>query len=908
MARNGKNGSATRVIAYRRRRRNGKHTPRWVVALTVLGGTFILAMAVVAGISYTVYQSYADDLTPPDEAIGKLPRGGAQILDRNGSLLYQYVDDISGIREPVTTDEMSLYLVLATIDTEDASFLDNPGVNVEGLAAAAIDNFWPFGGTPGFGEGRGGSSITQQLVKNVYFSPEERTDRTISRKLKETVLALELTNQYGKDQILMWYLNLISYGNIYNGAQAAAKGYFGKDVKELTLAEAATLAGIPASPSRYDPVNHPQATQERRDYVLGRMYDEGDITGAQLWEAVSQPLEIAPQRFPVEAPHFVFNVVQPELERRFGEQTLKSDGLVVYTTLDLDFEHKAQEILEGWIQEFEGTAGGHNGAVVAIDPNTAQILSYIGSRDYFNEDILGQNDMADAENSPGSSFKPFTYITAFMELGWGPGTLILDAPISSKYWDGRNPPRNPVAHSGPITARNALGNSLNIPAIKTILSVGVQNVIEQAKVMGITTLDGKQLGPSMTVGGVDVKLADMVYGYTAFPNLGVLRGVETTVERDPGNRALDPISILRVEDRDGNILYPIIDGQPAMEPQPQEVRVAPAPESYMIDSILSDPSAFCLTYGCGGLSIGRPAGFKTGTSEPYEQIGLIGETWTFGYTPQLVVGSWFGNADNSPMTNISSYNVSYRTSRDVLAEYVKDKPVIEFTRPDGLATASVCVPSWLKPTSACPATTPNDLFASRALPGQDDNWWQIARIDRRTGKLASDRTPEQFVEERHYLNIPPGLPEFLHDEALGWAYILSGGGQPPTEQTDESDIPATITAPASGDQVQGVVVVSGRAGSPNFLSYRLEYQSDDGEWVTIMESPDPVLDGVLGVWDTTTLVPSLYLLRLTVSDAELGDNSFSVQILILAPGELPGPVATDTPDPGGEGRGRGRHD
>jgi membrane peptidoglycan carboxypeptidase len=919
-----RNGAYYRHLAYRRRRRNanGKGVPRWLIALFVLGGLFAIALGVLAGVGYGVYQSYADDLVPPDEEIARLPLGGAEIRDRNGKFLYEFLDDAYGLRDPVPAEDISLYLVAATIAAEDASFTDNPGVNYKGLAAAAWDNFWPFGGTPGFLEGRGGSSITQQLVKNVYFTPEERAQRSIDRKLKETVFALELTQQYDKQQIMEWYLNQISYGNIFVGVEAASQGYFDKHASELTLAEAATLAAIPACPSCYDPINQPEAALRQRNVVLHRMYEEGYLgepssleAKATLWEAAVQPLGVELQPFRVTAPHFVFNVVQPELEGLFGEEALRRDGLVVYTSLDLEAQRRAEAILEEWITTFE-YSGGHNGAVVAIDPNTAEVLVYVGSRDYFREDIDGQNDMAAALNSPGSAFKPFNYVTAFMNLGWGPGTMILDTAISSKYWDGSRPPRNPgTGFQGPITVRNALGNSLNIPAIKTILYTGVPNVIRQAKKMGITTLDGRQLGPSMTVGGVDVKLIDMVYGYTVFPNLGILKGVESTVARPEGNRSLDPVVILRVENRDGEVLYPLVDGEPAPDrPAPQEERVAPAEESYLITDILSDPNAQCITFGvCGALTIpGRPMAVKTGTSEPYADSFNIGDTWAIAYTPQIVVGSWFGNADNSPMFDISSTSVSWRTVRNFMVEYHQDLPVEPFTRPGGLVKASVCIPSWLKPTEACPATTPDDLFAASSLPEREDDWWTVARIDTRTGKLASELTPDEYIEERRFLRLPEGLPEFQRDQALAWAFLLHGSlDEVPTEQTQESDIPLAITSPANGASVQGVVTITGRARSSDFASYRLEFRSEAeaGDWTLISESDSPVADGPLGTWDTSALPPGLYTIRLVLVDEKRGEIITRVQVLLAAsttatPTAGPLPAATPAQQ-GPEGANRG---
>jgi membrane peptidoglycan carboxypeptidase len=886
-----------RYLAYRRRRRNGKGMPRWLPALAVLAIIAVVAAGITAGVGYNVYQSYADELVPPDEEIAKLPRGGARILDRDGKFLYEFLDEVSGLRDPVPPEEISLWLVLATIAAEDASFMDNPGVNFSGLTNAAWENFWPFGNTPGFLEGRGGSSITQQLVKNVYFTPEERAERSIERKIKETVYALELTKQYSKEQIMAWYLNQISYGSVFIGVEAASRGYFNKSADQLTLAQSALLAAIPASPSEYDPINEPEAALRQRNLILKRMYDEDYISAEQFWGAAAQPLGVDLQPARVNAPHFVFNVVRPELERLFGEETLNRDGLVVYTSLDLDDQRRAEAILEEHITTWE-SSGGHNGAAVGIDPNTAEILIYVGSRDYFDEEIDGQNDMADALNSPGSSFKPFTYVTAFMNLGWGPGTQILDSPIPRQFWDAERQPRNPIGHEGPISVRDALGNSLNIPAVKTILYTGVLEVIEQATKMGITSLEPGQLGPSMTVGGVDVKVIDMVYGYTVFPNLGILKGVESTVVRPEGSRELEPISILRVEDRDGNVLYPLVDGEPVDDPKPLEVRVAPAAESYLISNILSDGSAQCLTFGCGGLGIGRPMAIKTGTSEPYAESLAIGDTWAIGYTPQLVFGSWFGNADNSPMQqNVSSTYVSWHTVRDFMRYYHEDLPVESFTVPEGLARAKVCVPSGLRPTDNCPITTEEDLFAAHALPQIDDNWWTMARIDTRSDKLARESTPEEYVEERFFLTLPEGLSEWERIQAEEWAEHLEADTEDvPTEVTEEPDFPIAIGPPQDGGiYVPGPITIGGSANSSHFVSYRLVFGwgLEPTGWAVIYESTSPVSDGTLGTWNAASLPPGDYTIRLVVVDEERGEIHDWIH-LTLTP---IGPAPTATPGP-----------
>ena len=259
-------------------------------------------------------------------------------------------------RRPVAarcrSTDVSPYLVKATIDTEDSSFYSNPGINIKGLLRAAFENFFP--GQLGFLQGSGGSSITQQLVKNLYIPESERQQRSISRKIKETVYAIELTNRYSKDQILEWYLNQISYGGVYNGVEAASQGYFGKDASDLTLGEAALLAGIPACPSCYDPLQNPERAIERRDQVLLLMVENGDITKAEGWVAAQEPLNLVTQRFPIEAPHWVLDYVEPELEQMFGHEAVYRRGLQVTTTLDLDLQKKAEEILEDWISEYRG--------------------------------------------------------------------------------------------------------------------------------------------------------------------------------------------------------------------------------------------------------------------------------------------------------------------------------------------------------------------------------------------------------------------------------------------------------------------------------------------------------------------------------------------------------------------------
>jgi membrane peptidoglycan carboxypeptidase len=697
---NGVKPAARLVRRQRRQPRRGPLAARrsipLVVALTLLAPALVGTGAFA---TLTLYDSYVDDLVAPEQIALNVPLRGARVYDRYGELLYEFVDDEKGIRIPIALNQMSDAFLAATIATEDESFYSNPGVNPRGLARAAWENFSPLSEDERL-TGSGGSSITQQLIKNVYIDPEERAKRSIDRKVREALYAIELTDRYDKDRILTWYVNEISYGGLYNGIEAAAQGYFGKSTRELTLPEAALLAGIPQSPAAYDPRTLPEAALIRRNEVLDLMLRAGrlqighdrffEVSVEEIEAAKAAPLEIMPQVNRIEAPHFILEHLTPELEALFGREALLRDGLVVTTSLDMNLQREAQGILERWISEFENVSNSRNGALIVLDAPTGEIRVWIGSRDYYREDLDGNVDNLTALNSPGSSFKPFVYLTSFIRLGWTPSTIVQDTPVTYRESNGtvfqpRNPNRS--LYQGPITIRNALGNSLNVPPFKVALQLGVPAIVDTAKRLGFTTLHG-QYGPAIAIGGVDLSLADLSTGYSVLANNGALIGQEAVIPHRERERAIDPVSILRVEDRHGNLIYDA-------EEHRRREQVAPAEQAYMISSILSDPRAQCITFGCGGISIpGRVAGVKTGTSEPYDpsgpNAGKIGETWAFGFTPDYVVGVWAGNSDNSPVVNILSTSISYRVMRDTLQAAHRGAPSRPFPRPPGIEERRVC--------------------------------------------------------------------------------------------------------------------------------------------------------------------------------------------------------------------------
>jgi membrane peptidoglycan carboxypeptidase len=889
------------VTPGRARNRNVRARPGFSV-LGVLGGgmkvlvgataVVVVGTIVLFAVSIAFYSSYANDLVPPDEYFVNHPSAGAKIYDRNGKLLYQFLDDREGLRYPVDLKDVSPAFLAATIATEDYNFFDNPGVNHTGLVRAAVENLNPFNDDDLL-EGTGGSSITQQLVKNVYITAEDRSKRSLERKFREVVYAIELTKRYSKDQILEWYVNQISYGGIYSGVEAASQGYFGKPAKELTLAEAALLAGIPQSPAAYDPHAFPEAAAQRRNEVLDLMVKHPDIAIGQdlkfvpnleeIEAAKQAPVQVRKQRFDIEAPHWVLTYVGPQLEQMYGRDALLHDGLEVTTSLDLEMQYKAQEILERWIREFEHS-NTHNGSMMIMEPSSGEILVFIGSRDYYREDIDGEVNNLLAPNSPGSSFKPFVYMTAFQNLGWSPATIIQDTPITYREDNGvvfqpLNP--NVRSYAGNITIRNALGNSLNVTAFKTAATLGVGEVVAQAKKMGFTTLDG-QYGPSVAIGGVDLAPLDLTYGYSILANAGVMVGHEEIAAEKADERNLKPISILRVMDKGGNIRFDA-------DQHRQRRRVASEADTFMITDILSDPAATCTTFGCGGIQVpGYKVSVKTGTSSPYAPTGpdanKIGETWAFGYTKDFVVGVWAGNSDNSPIVNIFSTSISFRAMRDAMLLAYNGRPQTPTTPPASVTRSGTCVNAPSLPSSLLSNASGRSFASGPGRVGACANDW-VARpdtttglnpnrgpspepasagtqaIDRRTGRPADANTPPEFVEMRP-VETPAPQP-----------------AAQPTATASRAAANVAISSP-SGGNVSGPVQIRGSANSPNMQFYRLDVSTTGGAWSSLGQWSTPVSGGTLASWSTAGLAPGDYTLRLTVQDAVLGAITSTVRVRV----------------------------
>lgn len=758
----------------RQLRRGGHWSFRPVVfSLIAVSAVAIVAMAALAG-----FILLGIGVPTPAEAIANRG-GGARIYDRNGKLLYQFLNPQTGLQRSVKLDQVSPWVVKATIATEDPTFYSNPGINFRGLARAVVQNLTP-GDT--FLHGSGGSSITQQLVKRLYFSQQQRDSRSVSRKLIEIPLSIAITQEYDKSQILSWYLNEIPYGSNFTGIEAASEGYFGVHAKDLTLGEAALLVGLPQSPSEYDPFLHMDAALTRQHEVLDLMAEHGVISQQDANWAKLEKIQLHPAGDPMLAPHFV-QYVADYISRTLGPDALYNGGLRVVTTLDLNLNNEANAILDQQIAAHEAATNAHNGAVVIIDPKNGQILAMVGSRDYARADIDGAVNDSIALRSPGSTLKPFTYATAFME-GWGPNWPIVDSPIT---WSapGTTPlsPVNPdFRFHGIIPARVALGNSFNVPAFKTILWAGVDNVINTAKAMGVTTLDGHQLGPALTLGGSDVKLLDLVYAYSALANGGTMAGVPTTAALPVGNRSLDPVPVLYVTDASGRILLNNTQSQTVSAMAPQY--------AWMISDILSRDANRLVTYGTGSvLDIpGWQVAAKTGASQPYVNSDLTGDTWTVGYTSDVAVGVWAGNSDYQPMHSILSTTIAGAAWHDIMVKALAGYQPHGFVEPPGIVTATVCVPSGIvRPAgSHCPSVT--GPFAADALARQDGSWWGGIEMPspesaqaRIAGIPASVTGWQRYLAEEYVraLAPPPPAPTPLPSPARGLVPAPSPVATPP---------------------------------------------------------------------------------------------------------------------------------
>ena len=834
-----------------------------LIALAIAVAGLLGSVLAIAGTGLAIYSSYVQELPSAEEISQRSVETfeTTRIYDRTGQhVLYEIIPATGGRRTWVSLSDIPEYLRNGTIAVEDKTFYTNPGgINVVGLVRAAR------GVLTGDYAG-GGSSIHQQLVRNVIMTPAERLERSYSRKIREMVLSLELTRLHpgleGRDEILEWYLNYIFYGHFAYGIEAAAQTYFGRSVSDLSLAQATMLIPLPNSPA-LNPIDAPEEAKKRQEVVLDQMYLQGYLTAEEAWAAKQEPLTIAPPGFDIQTPHFVI-YVRDQLEKLYGSDAVYGGGLQVITSIDLEMQREAQRLAREQVDTLRDKYNAHNAAVVIMDAKTAEIMAMVGSLDYHEESIDGEINMAIAPRQPGSSFKPFTYATAFAQ-GYTPATMVMD--VRTSFPDPPNPaPYVPENYSrsfhGPMLLRRALACSYNIPAVAMAHRIGTDKIVETAHAMGITTLNNAHYGLSLTLGGGEVSLIDMVYAFGVLANGGVMLGEPIPPEDvAPGHRRLAPVTILKISDPKGKVLYEYKD--------PRRQEVLRAEVAYLITDILSDNQARTPAFGPNNkLKLqDRPAAAKTGTTNDYH------DGWTVGYTPQYVTGVWVGNTDYTPMERASGAQAAAPIWNGIM-EFLHDGlPVESFVRPPGLVTAIVDGTSGKLPTEQSPWRM-QELFIEGTVPTESDDVHRLYRICRTSGKLATIHCPLDEVEEVVFDIYPPKAEDWVREQDIP---------RPPSEYCDLhgpnlSNAEIAITSPSLFDIVRGIIPVTGniRRGG----RWRLEYGEGiepETWWPIGGEHGHHVNNGTVEQWNTEDL-DGLYTLKLSVEDG--GWREMSVQVLV----------------------------
>ncbi len=645
--------------------------------------SFSLTIAILVA-AYSGYEFVFKDLPMPQELTKREQIVSTKILDRKGRLLYIIYKDEN--RTIIPLSSVPENMIHATIAIEDKEFYDHHGFSVKGITRALINNLK---GEPV----EGGSTITQQLVKNTLLTPE----RTVKRKLREIVLSVVVDGSYSKEKILELYFNEIPYGGSTYGIEEAAQRYFGKSARELDLAESAMLAGLPAAPSAYTPFgSNPELAKARQAEVLRRMVEDGYITQEEADQAESEELQFAKDQNNISAPHFVM-YVRELLAEEYGEDILTQGGLEVRTTLDLDLQNIAQQAVSNEISKLQSLRVS-NGAALITNPKTGEILAMVGSVNYFDFGNDGQVNVTLRPRQPGSSIKPLTYATAFQMGKLTPSSVIQDTPIT--YQIVGSPPYSPKNYDGKyhgnVTVRESLGSSYNIPAVKTLAMVGVNNVIDQGEKMGITTWTQRnRFGLSLTLGGGEVLMTDMAKVYGTFAN---------------GGQTIDLNPILSVSNYKGEVLYYnscAIDGKKC-----QSTITLSEKTAFQITDILKDNNARIPAFGPRSvLNIpGQEVAVKTGTTNN------LRDNWTIGYTDDRLVATWVGNNDNTSMSYVASgITGASPIWNEIMRSLLDENNPHTFATPSGLIKVKICAYTGTLPCNGCPKVV-EELFTPGTEP------------------------------------------------------------------------------------------------------------------------------------------------------------------------------------------------
>ncbi|MBI2326880.1 penicillin-binding protein [Candidatus Curtissbacteria bacterium] len=676
--------------------------------------SFKVGLLTIAVVIFSIWY-FTRDLPNPKLLETRQVAQTTKIFARNGKLLFNIYTDQN--RTIVPLSEIPENLRKATIAIEDKDFYRHRGFDIFGIIRATRNTLFE-------GNVQGGSTITQQLVKSVFLSPE----RTLSRKIKELYLAFRVEMAFAKDRILEIYLNQVPYGGTAWGVSAAAEQYFGKNVHDLTLGEAAFLAGLPAAPSFYSPFGQdPQRSRDRQKQVLRRMVEDRMISKEDAEKAGKEELKIKPQINDIRAPHFVM-FVREYLAEKYGETVAAQGGLKVTTTLDLDIQEMTQKQVAENVEKIKNLRVS-NGAALVTKPETGEILAMVGSKDFFDQSIDGNVNVTIALRQPGSSIKPINYATALYRRLITAATVLMDVPTT---FSAQPKPYKPVNYDGkfhgPVQVRYALANSYNIPAVKVLAINEVVEMIKMAREMGITTFeDESRYGLSLTLGGGEVKMTEMAQAFGVFANEGTR--VYLT-------------SILKVEDPDGRILE-------EFKPKTGR-RVLPPEVTFLISSILSDNGARSAAFGSSSfLNIpGKTVAVKTGTTDDKR------DNWTIGYTPSFLVVTWVGNNDNTPMHPYLSSGITGAAPiwNGIMKEILKDKVDEKFKIPSGVNGIEICSVTGGKKVDGCPSRF--EYFIAGTEPKEDTFKKAKVWIDVTTGKIVEAGSPNAVEKEEIIISDP----------------------------------------------------------------------------------------------------------------------------------------------------------
>ncbi|PJA37727.1 penicillin-binding protein [candidate division WWE3 bacterium CG_4_8_14_3_um_filter_42_11] len=760
---------------------------------------FILGILSFAGIVIW----YSKEIPSPYKLTNREIAQSTRIYDRNNKLLYEIYGDEN--RSLVNLGDVSQYMINATLAAEDPTFYKHQGIDIKGIARSFFKNLTNQGLY-------GGSTITQQLVKNTLLTPE----RTITRKIKELILTIQIERRYNKDEILQMYLNEVPYGGQSYGVKAAANTYFGKEPKDLSLVEAALLAGLTQSPSYYSPFGaYPENAKGRQEYVLYLMQKHGFITQEQVDTARKEELKYAPQIKNILAPHFVM-YVKSILTEKYGDKMAEQGGLKVTTTLDYNMQLVAEEEAKFNHDRLDSqNANAQNSALVAIDPRTGEILTMLGSIDYFDTANDGNVNVTLSERQPGSSIKPITYVTAFTK-GYTAATFVSDIQTT---WPSGGGPYTPQESDGrfwgPLLVRDALANSRNVPAVKMLQLVGIPEMLKMAHNMGITTLnEPEKYGLALTLGGGEVKLLDLTSAFGVFAASGVRHS---------------PTAILKVEDSKGKILE---EFKPS-----QDERVFDEKYAYLISNILSDNVARSRLFGFGSLLQIRDwkVAVKTGTTNDNK------DAWTVGYAPNLVTGVWTGNNNNDPMNGIQGSTGATPLWHYFMERVLDGKDRGEFKKPENDFISLEIDALSGKLVGDGTDKRKWEIFIKGTQPTEKDDFHVKVEVCKGTDFLATDYHKQLGLTETKTYTYLKEINDSWQPYTDGWIQAVGGFQKPPTEHCQTYEVgrdgpSVTIKSPQNGAVLASEFTADVEATSPVAIT-KVDFFWDNTLYKTLETSP-----------------------------------------------------------------------